>query len=124
MEKEIQRPVCRSNAPCYITHNPDSQHFQCPVCGNYEWNVEDYVNPLNKNQYPLIWIIMRLYPQIVCFSIIQLYLRAMGLGKPVIQLCKRGTELHFDIAQKNTIMWASEDDIPEQLQNRIIATIE
>lgn len=49
---------------------------------------------------------------------------AMGLGKPVIQLCKRGTQLHFDIAQKNTIMWASEDDIPEQLQNRIIATIE
>ena len=44
--------------------------------------------------------------------------------KPVIQLCKRGTQLHFDIAQKNTIMWASEDDIPEQLQNRIIATIE
>lgn len=49
---------------------------------------------------------------------------AMGLGKPVIQLCKRGTQLHFDIAQKNTIMWASEDDIPEQLQNRILATIE
>lgn len=49
---------------------------------------------------------------------------AMGLGKPVIQLCKRGTQLHFDIAQKNTIMWASEEDIPKQLQNRIIATIE
>lgn len=25
---------------------------------------------------------------------------AMGLGKPVIQLCKRGVQLHFDIAQK------------------------
>lgn len=25
---------------------------------------------------------------------------AMGLGKPVIQLCKKGTLLHFDIAQK------------------------
>lgn len=23
---------------------------------------------------------------------------AMGLGKPVIQLCKQGTQLHFDIA--------------------------
>lgn len=25
---------------------------------------------------------------------------AMGLGKPVIQLCKNGVSLHFDIAQK------------------------
>lgn len=49
---------------------------------------------------------------------------AMGLGKPVIQLCKRGVQLHFDIAQKNTIMWTSEDDIPEQLRNRISATID
>ena len=49
---------------------------------------------------------------------------AMGLGKPVIQLCKRGVKLHFDIAQKNTIMWNEEDDIPELLKNRIIATID
>ena len=49
---------------------------------------------------------------------------AMGLGKPVIQLCKADTKLHFDIAQKNTIMWETEDDIPERLTNRIIATIE
>ncbi|WP_051205546.1 hypothetical protein [Butyrivibrio sp. FC2001] len=49
---------------------------------------------------------------------------AMGLGKPVIQLCKNGTELHFDIAQKNTIMWDSEDDIPLRLKNRIKATID
>ena len=49
---------------------------------------------------------------------------AMGLGKPVIQLCKQGVKLHFDIAQKNTIMWAAEDDIPELLQKRIAATIE
>ena len=49
---------------------------------------------------------------------------AMGLGKPVIQLCKKGTKLHFDIAQKNTIMWATEEDIPELLQKRIAATIE
>lgn len=48
---------------------------------------------------------------------------AMGLGKPVIQLCKRDVKLHFDIAQKNTIMWESEDDIPEKLCNRIKATI-
>lgn len=49
---------------------------------------------------------------------------AMGLGKPVIQLCKHDTKLHFDIAQKNTIMWQCEDDIPEKLCNRIKATIE
>jgi len=49
---------------------------------------------------------------------------AMGLGKPVIQLCREGIQLHFDIAQKNTIMWTSEEDIPELLRKRIIATIE
>lgn len=49
---------------------------------------------------------------------------AMGLGKPVIQLCKKGVNLHFDIAQKNTIIWETEDDIPDRLKNRIIATID
>lgn len=49
---------------------------------------------------------------------------AMGLGKPVIQLCRHDTRLHFDIAQKNTIMWQSEDEIPERLRNRIKATID
>ena len=49
---------------------------------------------------------------------------AMGLGKPVIQLCRQGTPLHFDIAQKNTIIWETETDIPERLYNRIKATID
>ena len=49
---------------------------------------------------------------------------AMGLGKPVIQLCKHGERLHFDIAQMNTIMWDIESDIPEMLCNRIKATID
>lgn len=49
---------------------------------------------------------------------------AMGLGKPVIQLCKKDVQLHFDIAQKNTIIWQTEDDIPERLRNRIKATID
>ena len=49
---------------------------------------------------------------------------AMGLGKPVIQLCQKGVKLHFDIAQKNTIMWEQEEDIPERLINRIKATID
>ena len=48
---------------------------------------------------------------------------AMGLGKTVIQLCKKGVELHFDIAQINTIMWEDEKDIPLRLKNRIEATI-
>lgn len=49
---------------------------------------------------------------------------AMGLGKTVIQLCKKSTKLHFDIAQKNTIIWEREEDIPLRLKNRIDATIE
>ena len=49
---------------------------------------------------------------------------AMGVGKPVIQLCQKDTQLHFDIAQKNTIMWETEDDIPLRLTNRIKATID
>lgn len=49
---------------------------------------------------------------------------AMGLGKPVIQLCRNGVKLHFDVAQKNTIMWDTEADIPERLTNRIKATID
>ncbi len=49
---------------------------------------------------------------------------AMGIGKPVIQLCRKDVTLHFDIAQKNTIMWDTESDIPQRLTNRIIATID
>ena len=49
---------------------------------------------------------------------------AMGLGKSVIQLCRKNRKLHFDIAQKNTIMWDTESDIPERLCNRIKATID
>lgn len=49
---------------------------------------------------------------------------AMGIGKTVIQLCQKDTRLHFDIAQKNTIMWDIEDDIPKRLANRIMATID
>ena len=48
----------------------------------------------------------------------------IGIGKQVIQLCKTGVTLHFDIAQKNTIMWESEEEIPERLANRIKATID
>lgn len=49
---------------------------------------------------------------------------ALGVGKPVIQLCQKDQRLHFDIAQKNTIMWDIEESIPAQLTNRIKATID
>lgn len=49
---------------------------------------------------------------------------AMGLGKPVIQLCKSNVKLHFDVAQKNTIMWEAETEIPDKLRKRIEATID
>lgn len=49
---------------------------------------------------------------------------AMGLGKPVIQLCQKDVRLHFDIAQKNTIIWEKEEDISERLSSRIKATID
>lgn len=49
---------------------------------------------------------------------------AMGLGKPVIQLCAKKTKLHFDVAQKNTILWETEADIPKRLCDRIRATMD
>ncbi len=49
---------------------------------------------------------------------------AMGIGKPVIQLCKKNEKLHFDIAQKNTIIWSTEEEVPDRLTNRIKATID
>ena len=49
---------------------------------------------------------------------------AMGYGKQVIQLCKADVTLHVDIAQKNTIICKTEDEIPERLKNRILATID
>ena len=48
---------------------------------------------------------------------------AMGIGKPVIQLCKQDVKLHFDIAQKNTIIWSNESEISDRLKRRILATI-
>lgn len=48
---------------------------------------------------------------------------AMGLGKAVIQVCKKGTELHFDAAQKNTIVFETEEELTTKLTRRIRATI-
>ena len=48
---------------------------------------------------------------------------AMGLGKAVIQVCRKGTELHFDAAQKNTIVFETEEELTTKLTRRIQATI-
>jgi len=50
---------------------------------------------------------------------------AMGLGLPIIWMCKKGEEVHFDTTQYNRIVWEegnAEDAIPK-LQKRIEATI-
>ncbi|QGG46376.1 hypothetical protein [Heliorestis convoluta] len=49
----------------------------------------------------------------------------MGLGLPVIWTCRKddiGT-IHFDTRQYNHILWESEEDLFNQLYNRIRATI-
>lgn len=50
---------------------------------------------------------------------------AQALGKEVILLCnKRDFEnRHFDVAQKNTIVWEDESDLYNRLTKRIIATV-
>lgn len=51
---------------------------------------------------------------------------AMGLGKPIIQICQETklNNLHFDIAQVNTLTWENENDLINKLEKRIKATIE
>lgn len=51
---------------------------------------------------------------------------ALGIGKEVIHICKKSeltNGLHFDVAQVNTIVYDSVDEIPEKLKKRIQATI-
>lgn len=51
---------------------------------------------------------------------------ALGMGKEVIHLCSRKASkngLHFDVAQVNTIIYDSIDDIPRLLKRRVEATI-
>lgn len=51
---------------------------------------------------------------------------ALGIGKPVIQLCKKadfGKDGHFDVKQICTILWESESEIKDKLVARIKATI-
>lgn len=51
---------------------------------------------------------------------------ALGLGKEVIHICDKKelkSGLHFDVAQVNTIVYDSIDEIPEKLKKRIEATI-
>ena len=46
------------------------------------------------------------------------------LGKPDQEDRDVEIIIHFDVAQKNTIMWKDENDIIEKLANRIKATID
>ena len=48
---------------------------------------------------------------------------AMGLGKPVIQLCQQDTKLHFDIAQKQILVWDNYEDLTKKLEEWIKAII-
>ena len=50
---------------------------------------------------------------------------AMGLGRPVIWLCKEDDKknMHFDTRQYNRIIWQSPEDLREKLADRIRATI-
>ena len=51
---------------------------------------------------------------------------ALGIGKPVIQLCKKadfGKDGHFDVKQICTILWESESEIKDNVVARIKATI-
>jgi len=50
---------------------------------------------------------------------------AQALGKEVILLCNKSdfVNLHFDVAQKNTIVWEDESDLYNRLTKRIIATV-
>ena len=50
---------------------------------------------------------------------------AMGLGIPIIWTCSKEfkEDLQFDTRQYNHIIWENENDLKEQLANRIKATI-
>lgn len=51
---------------------------------------------------------------------------ALGIGKEVIQVCKRESfneKGHFDVKQINTVEWDTTDDLLIKLRNRILATM-
>ncbi len=60
--------------------------------------------------------------------IIQVYYEAgyaAAKGKPIILSCRKNEqkEVHFDVAQINTIFWEDEIDLQERLEKRICATV-
>ena len=50
---------------------------------------------------------------------------AMGLGRPVIWLCRHDDvdKTHFDTRQYNHVLWESPAELRDKLTNRIRATI-
>ena len=49
---------------------------------------------------------------------------ALGKNKEVIVCCKEGLKPHFDIEEKNMILWKDKEDLIERLKSRILATIQ
>lgn len=51
---------------------------------------------------------------------------AEGLGIPVIAMCRKDDfgNVHFDLKQKNTILWETPEEIAERLEKRIRATLD
>jgi nucleoside 2-deoxyribosyltransferase len=46
---------------------------------------------------------------------------AEGLGLPVVYTAKEGTKLHFDVRQRNCIMWTDDADLGNLLKARLEA---
>ena len=122
-------PICNSDETLiHPQYDRNTVFYACPVCGRYEldWDLiqsRDYIMlELLKSIRESRFVVVDLsdYNNGACFE--EGY--AMGLGKAVIQVCKKGTELHFDAAQKNTIVFESTEDLSVRLTKRIKATID
>jgi len=123
-EKAALCPVCGSTTPCHVNYDRDLVFYHCPVCGNYQLGA--YWQDFDKNHLAA-FLAHNAYDSANDFE--QRYYSTVSKEvcdqlQPVIQLCQEGVQLHFDIAQKNAIIWASVEDIPERLRKRILATIE
>ena len=127
-EQKMDCPMCRTNISVYPDYDTVRVFYRCPVCGRYELGHNGLAKFDHNHLAPYLYYNRYLSDEFTEYryhtDLSKEEGYAMGLGKPVIQLCRKETQLHFDIAQKNTIMWGTENDIPELLANRIKATID
>lgn len=131
--------ACKSNAEINGNYEEMSSFYTCPVCGRYELYALD--NFMQKVENQLASYL--LYHRFGKIGMIEYRYNTSLDKKPVINiiknltqgrihmivryiwmLCQKDARLHFDIAQKNTIMWDTEESIPLMLKNRIVATID